>query len=188
MENKEFALSYFQKFQNVAIDESVIDSLCKCADIIKQTQNNRNKVFFIGNGASASIASHCALDFTKQAGIFSMNFSDAAFLTAYGNDYGYENWVVKALAKHSQKGDTVVLISSSGMSPNIIKGGLFAKENGLGVITFSGFNKDNNLQSIGDENLWVNSCSYNIIETTHMLWLMLICDLIIGKIEYPVDT
>ena len=63
----------------------------------------------------------------------------------------------------------------------------FAKKKGLKTITFSGFEIDNPLRQFGEVNFWVNSKSYNIVETTHMLWLVTICDLIIGKKEYSVS-
>ena len=52
---------------------------------------------FAGNGASASIANHASLDFTKQAKIKSVNFNESALITAFANDYGYENWIQKAV-------------------------------------------------------------------------------------------
>ena len=88
---------------------------------------------------------------------------------------------------HSDPGDTVILISSSGNSPNILNGAKIAKEIGLSSITLSGFDKENPLRSLGDINLWADSKSYNIIEATHTLWLVAICDLIIGKKEYAVS-
>ena len=139
-----------------------------------------------GNGASASIANHFALDFTKQARVRSISFSDSSFITAYGNDYGYENWVMKAVEHHGREGDAVILISSSGRSPNIFKAAGGAKNMGFPVVTFTGFEKDNPLKCRGDINFWVNSRSYNIIESVHAFWLAATCDLIIGKSEYSV--
>tara|TARA_B100002003_G_C13883989_1_gene431357 strand:+ start:524 stop:694 length:171 start_codon:yes stop_codon:yes gene_type:complete len=52
------------------------------------------------------------------------------------------------------------------------------------VITFTGFKPDNFLKQKGELNFWVNSKAYNIVENTHQIWLLLICDLLIGKAEY----
>ena len=139
-----------------------------------------------GNGASASIASHFALDFTKQAKVRSISFNDSSFITAYGNDYGYENWVMKAIEHHGLKGDAVILISSSGRSLNIVKAAEQAKDMGIPVVTLTGFESDNPLRSRGDINFWVDSLSYNIVESVHAFWLAAVCDLSIGMCEYCV--
>ena len=185
-EESEFLSSYFDEFYKCSYGNFKSELLLDAANLIKETSSRARKVFFVGNGASASIANHCALDFTKQAKIRSTSFSDSAFLTAYGNDFGYEKWVERALEHHSDPGDTVILISSSGNSPNLLNGAKVAKEIGLNSITLSGFEKGNPLRSLGDINLWADSRSYNIIEATHTLWLVAICDLIIGKKEYSV--
>ena len=138
-ENRTFIASYFEHFQQVAFDVSIEPQLLEAATFLGETHGNGNKVIFAGNGASATIASHCALDFTKQAGIRSVSFNDAAILTAYGNDYGYEWWVARAMEHYADKGDLVFLISSSGQSENVLNGAEYARSNGLNVITLSGF-------------------------------------------------
>ena len=61
----------------------------------------------------------------------------------------------------------------------------FFKRNKIGkLITFTGHSKNNNLKKLGDINFWVDSKSYNFVENTHQIWLLAICDLIIGKREY----
>ena len=52
------------------------------------------------------------------------------------------------------------------------------------VITLSGFEQDNPLMQLGELNFWVDSKAYNVIENIHQIWLLMICDLILGKIEY----
>jgi D-sedoheptulose 7-phosphate isomerase len=181
-----FIGSYFAHFKEVAFDESIEPQLLKAARMLKSCSRRGNKVIFAGNGASATIASHCALDFTKQAGIRSVSFNDAAILTAYGNDYGYEWWVSRAMEHYADPGDLAFLISSSGNSKNIVHAAEYGRKHGLKVITLSGFAPDNPLKQLGHVNLWCNSRSYNAVETSHMLWLVALCDLIIGKREYGV--
>ena len=60
----------------------------------------------------------------------------------------------------------------------------FAKKQKLNIITFTGHAKNNKLSSLGNINFWVDSKAYNFIENTHQIWLLMICDLIIGKREY----
>ena len=83
------------------------------------THKAGKKVIIAGNGGSAAMASHVAVDFTKAANIRAINFNEADLITCFANDYGYENWVGKALEAYADPGDLVILISSSGKSQNI---------------------------------------------------------------------
>ena len=125
--------------------------------------------------------SHNASPFTKAARIQAINFNEAALLTCLSNDYGYENWVEKALEFYANPGDLVILISSSGKSLNIINGAEKAKNMKISLVTLSGFSKDNPLRKLGDLNLWINSSEYNIVEMTHHIWLVAIIDYLIAK-------
>ena len=132
------------------------------------------------SGGSAAMASHVAVDLTKTAGIRAVNFNEADLLTCFANDYGYENWVSKALEFYADPGDLVVLISSSGASQNMVNGAEQANSMGLAIISLSGFSPDNPLRRRGDLNLWVASDSYNIVEMTHHVWLVAIVDYLIA--------
>lgn len=145
------------------------------------------KIMFAGNGASASIASHYALDFTKQAQVRSMCFNDAAFLTAYANDFGYERWVAKAIEHHGSSGDLAVLISTSGRSPNIVEAVNACRERGIKAISLTGFAPDNPVKVASDLGLWADSKAYNVVEAVHAAWLGMLCDLVIGAREYSVS-
>src|SRR5215469_16389676 len=95
-----------------------------------------NKIMFIGNGGSAGIASHLAIDFTKNGQLRSLTFTDPAALTCLGNDLGYENVFAKQIASHARAGDLLIAISSSGRSPNILAAAMAAREKRCTVITF----------------------------------------------------
>ena len=131
-----------------------------------------------GNGGSAAIASHAAIDFSKNANIRCMSFNDTALITCLANDFGYEHWIEKALGMYADEGDLVVLISSSGRSMNMIRAADYAVQRGLSLVTFSGFLGTNPLRRLGHLNFWVKSKSYNFVETFHQLWLLSVCDLI----------
>ena len=107
-----------------------------------------------------------------------ITFNESSLITCYANDYGYQNWVKEALKSHAKKDDTIILISSSGESLNIINAAKFAKDNKLKLITFSGFNKNNSLSKLGDLNIWVNSSNYNYVEITHNNFLLILVDLV----------
>ena len=63
----------------------------------------------------------CLLTFTEVGGVRTINFNEADLITCFANDYGYGNWVSKALEFYGDDGDLVILISSSGTSKNIGK-------------------------------------------------------------------
>ncbi len=156
-------------------------------EILLETNKKGNKVILSGNGASAAIAAHAALDLTKQAKVKSVAYHDPALITAYSNDYGYDKWLSKLLESHMDKGDLLILISVSGESPNIIEAAKYSRIVGNKVITFTGRDKNNSLKELGDMNFWVNSNAYNIVEGIHMIWITTIVDMIIGKSVYSVS-
>ena len=176
------ASDYFSKyFETIFQGLKSIDSaqLEQSVAVVWATHQSTKKVILVGNGGSAAMASHVAVDFTKASGIRAVNFNEADLITCFANDYGYEHWVEKALEAYADQGDLVILISSSGESMNIIKGAEKAKSMGLNLVTFSGFLSDNPLLKLGDLNLWVNSSEYNIVEMTHHVWLVAIIDYLI---------
>ena len=127
------------------------------------------RAIFVGNGGSAAIASHNAIDWTKNGGVRSIAFNDAAALTCWGNDVGYENVFAKQLEHHATKNDTVIIISSSGKSPNVLLAADSARVLRCRmVVTLSGMNPNNVLRQKGDLNIYVPSTDYGIVELAHM--------------------
>lgn len=125
------------------------------------------KLMFIGNGASASIASHMATDFWKTNGIRAIAFNDASGLTCIGNDFGYPHVFEKPVDMFADPGDLLIAVSSSGQSENILKAVEAAQRQETSVITLSGFEKDNPLSQTGEWNFYVPSGSYGFVETVH---------------------
>ncbi len=187
MNSENWLQEYFQRYQRSLFETDVSRQIVELRDLVQRSKKESRRIFFAGNGASASIASHGAVDFTKQGGVQAFDFNEPNFITAFSNDFGYEHWIAKALEHRASPGDTVVLISSSGKSPNIILGAERARELGLTVVGFSGFLESNPLRLMSDIDFWVDSCAYNIVECTHMVWLMATVDLLIGAAEYPVS-
>lgn len=186
--DRTFLETLFAQYNEILFNKDVLNNIIKMKEVLLNVNSKGNKVIFAGNGASASISSHASVDFTKQAGIRSINFNEANLLTAFSNDYGYEKWLAKALEFYSDPGDVIVLISSSGSSPNVVTAAEYAASKEHTVITFTGFEQNNPLKLLGDINFWVDSRGYNIIENVHQIWLLAVCDLIIGKTEYSVSN
>ncbi len=184
MDERKWLSEYFDRYQRAVFRENYGD-LIQLKDLFVAAHAAQRKVILAGNGGSAAIASHCAVDFTKSAGIRCVNFNEADLITCFANDYGYELWLQKALEFYADNGDLIVLISSSGKSPNMIQAAEYAVSRGLRLVTFTGFADNNPLKSLGALNFWVDSRAYNVVEMTHQIWLLTVCDLIVGKAEYP---
>jgi D-sedoheptulose 7-phosphate isomerase len=137
------------------------------------------KLFFMGNGASHTIASHAALDYMSQTGIQTVCVSDPAVLTAFSNDFGYENALERFVKIAYKPGDILVCISSSGNSENVVNAAKYVSGASGKLYVFTGFDMDNELNSIASCNrMWVDSDCYNIVESIHNMWLAMICDVL----------
>ena len=182
----QFIDSYLSDFSNkIKPNKDIVDKLYKIKNIILNTSKRKGKLLLFGNGGSAAIASHVSIDLTKNAGIRSVNYNEADLLTCFSNDFGYERWVEKTIEFYGDSKDTVILISSSGKSPNMLNACKAAKAKKIStIITFTGHEKFNPLSKLGDVNFWINSKAYNFVENIHQVWLLTIVDLIIGKREY----
>ena len=173
MKKKEqiFLKNYFNNFKKLLFfDKKIIEQLILVKQKIINTKRRNKKIIICGNGGSASIASHFSVDLSKNAKVRCINFNEANLLTCFSNDYGYEKWVEKSLNIYGDKGDCVILISSSGKSKNMINAAKYAKRNKFSpVVTLTGFNGKNPLSKLGNVNLVVNSKSYNFIETALLI-------------------
>lgn len=165
-------VSYREEFEKFLHSESIQKQLEESGELIKSAK----RLFFIGNGGSNSICSHMMEDYAKIAGFPTFAFSDAALITCYANDYGYERAIAEWLKIHFQQDDLLVAISSSGNSPNILNGVEVANERGGKVITLSGFKPDNKLRQAGNINIYTGIESYGIVECLHQTLLHIILD------------
>jgi D-sedoheptulose 7-phosphate isomerase len=159
------------------------DTFIKLCEMVKGVGGRRSKIIVVGNGGSAAICSHFAVDATKNLGLRTITFNESSLLTCFGNDYGYDQWVVEALKAYAEEGDLLILISSSGESPNIVNAARWATQNKYQLIVLSGFKESNQLNHYGSLNLWVNSDIYNIVENTHQIWLLSVLDFLLGKLK-----
>ncbi len=126
------------------------------------------KVMIVGNGGSAAIAGHLAIDLVRNGGVAAMTFNEAPSLTCMGNDFGYEEIFSRQLAIHASAGDLLIAISSSGRSLNILNAVEEGRKQRCRVITLSGFESDNPLRQLGDLNFYIASAHYGRVELSHM--------------------
>jgi D-sedoheptulose 7-phosphate isomerase len=183
-------LLFINKYNNefiklVQFNHDFLKSLSRILKILIKIKKNKKKILIFGNGGSAAIASHFSLDVTNVTGITCQNFNDSSLITCFSNDFGYENWVSRAVQYYYNPGDLIILISSKGESKNMLKAATKIKNYKQStLVTFTGFNSKNNLKKLGDINFWVNSSRYNQVENIHQYWLLLIVDLIAYSSKY----
>lgn len=163
------------------------------SDVLKCKTGN-GRIFFIGNGGSAGIASHMATDWMKNGGFKTLCFNDGSLLTCIGNDLGFENVFSLPVSMHLKEEDILFAISSSGKSSDIIKAVLEAKKIGGTVITLSGFKPNNPLRNLGDYNFYVQNELYGFVEIAHLAICHAILDTCLGwnssgsvPVAYEVD-
>lgn len=183
----EGAVSYFREYagllERIVVTDAegneihLDDAAARAIGLFAEGTAAGGKLMFIGNGGSASIASHFGMDYWHAGGLRSMSFNDPSQLTCMGNDYGYEQVFAKPIETFAEEGDVLVAISSSGSSPNILRGVEAARSRGCTVITLSGFKPDNPLRGSGDINFYVPSESFGFVELWHSAILHALLDL-----------
>ena len=168
-------LEYFQKLSSLIQSVRVTDREGKSLTLdqgmdaaLSMILNEGYKILLIGNGGSAAIVSHVQNDLCKAAGLRAMVFNEPPFLTALGNDHGYESVFERPVELWAESNDLLIAVSSSGKSESILRAVKTAKGKGCRVLTFSGFHEDNSLRSMGDVNFYVASGDYGFVEVSHM--------------------
>ncbi len=156
--------------------EAGLDSLENCAcdhafehwkDITVRLRESGRIVYLIGNGASASMASHFSADLTKNAHVHTQVFTDLALITAVANDISYDQVFVEPLRRRLTPQDMLVAISSSGNSANVINACRFASDIGASVVTITAMEPDNKMRQLGNLNFWIPADTYGMAETGH---------------------
>jgi D-sedoheptulose 7-phosphate isomerase len=159
-----------------------IDSTDKGFDIlvswINQLRKSRNTLYFIGNGASASMASHYSADMAKNGNLHTQVFSDLSLITAISNDIGFEEVFSIPLQRRASSGDILVAISSSGESPNITRAAHAAQKLDVKVVTLSAMEPSNHLRRLGDLNFYIPARTYGHAETGHAAILHHLMDIV----------
>ena len=124
-------------------------------------------IYLIGNGASASMASHFAADLAKNGNLHTEVFFDLSLITSISNDMSYEWVFAEPMKRRAIEGDMLVAISSSGCSSNILRAIEVANKVGLSSVTLSAMSPQNPLRSSGNLNVYIPSETYGYAETCH---------------------
>ena len=164
--------SYHKDFATIFANFD-LDALSRAAELVANGYAADKQIFTAGNGGSAAVAVHFAADFgknvagpnDKQPRILSL-CCNSATITALANDCGYENIFCFQLRSLLNPGDLVVLVSSSGNSPNVVEAAKFAKSGGATVIGMTGFS-GGKLKELADICLHVPCDVYELVEDAH---------------------
>jgi D-sedoheptulose 7-phosphate isomerase len=181
------ALSSTEVFDRAGLSQTIDSSLDGLVEAVRRTQKSNHCLWFAGNGASAAMSSHMALDFSKNARVRSLALNDAASLTAIGNDLGFEHIFGQPLQWHGVKGDGLVLVSSSGTSPNMLAAAEVGRQKGMWIVTLTGLNEDNPLRRLGDLNYFIDARSYGIVECSHQVLLHMWLDRLMGVEDWSMQ-
>ena len=150
---------------------TVADGFQRWVGMTHDVQTRGQNLYLIGNGASASMASHFAADACKNGRLRAQAFNDASLLTATANDHAYDEVFALPLDRLARAGDLLIAISSSGSSPNIVRALERARTLRLQIVTLSGRRPDNPSRQFGDVNVYIPNERYGWIEPSHQVVL-----------------
>ena len=171
---RQFTNGYFFELKRT-IDEIPITKVKKIVQMIYQAYRNNKYVFIMGNGGSASTASHFACDLGKgticegkpRFRVVSLN-DNMPLITALSNDFGYERVFIEQLINLVNPGDLVISITGSGNSQNIIQAVEYALKRGAKTIGLIGFG-GGALKRIVDEYIVISNENYGQVEDIHLI-------------------
>ena len=165
---------YISHLQGVLERLSLAD-VRQSIDLVMEAYQADQQIFIIGNGGSASTASHIANDLSKGTSIpgvrrfRAISLTDnVATMTAWSNDVSYEDVFVEQLKNLANPGDLVIGISASGNSENIIRAIRYAKDISCKTIGWTGFG-GGQLQQLADVSVVVDSHDYGPVEDVHLI-------------------
>jgi D-sedoheptulose 7-phosphate isomerase len=170
----EFIQEYISTLQ-LTMDQLPRQSIAEVIDLLQQARRKGSQVFILGNGGSASTASHFACDLaknTRQEGLPHFRVigltDNMAMFSALANDEGYENVFSEQLASLVRPGDIVIAISASGNSKNVIRAAEMAHKHDAIVVGFTGFD-GGHLRQLANINIHVNSHTIEHVEDVHLM-------------------
>ncbi len=158
-----------------SINQLPKDRIVNVIDLLHSARLVGRQIFIMGNGGSASTATHFVCDLaknTRKAGwphyrVIGLSDNMAIF-SAYANDEGYESVFAQQLANLIMPEDIVIGISASGNSKNVLNAMELAKSQNATTIGFTGFD-GGHLASLVDINIHVNSTIIEHVEDIHLI-------------------
>jgi D-sedoheptulose 7-phosphate isomerase len=172
--------------QQLLEDEGLIKVIDEAVDRIVSAFKNGKRVYFCGNGGSAADAQHLAAEFSgrfyidRKALPAEALHCNTSYLTAVGNDYGFDLIYSRIINGIGQPGDILIGLSTSGNSANIIHAFETAREKGMITIGFTGMT-GGQMKSLSDYLINIPSTDTPRIQEAHILVGHIICQLVEEK-------
>ena len=172
--------------ENIKIKEAtktLTPIIAKISEKIINAYKNKKKVVLFGNGGSAADAQHIAAEFVgkfykDRDSLPSLALhTNTSILTATANDFGYEFVFERQVSSFVEEGDVAIGISTSGNSPNVVRGLIKAKEKGAITVGFTG-EKQSKIEEIVDICLKIPSSDTPRIQEGHITVGHIICYLV----------
>ena len=183
MNIKEIIKNSISVKQDILQSDEFVNKIKDVSDLLIETFKNGKRVWFCGNGGSAADAQHIAAElsgrfyFDRPPLPAEAMHVNSSYLTAVGNDYGYDEIYARYLRGAGQEGDLLVGISTSGNSENIIKAQKIAKEKNIKVVSFTG-EAGGKMKELSDILLNVPSTDTPRIQESHILLGHIVCELV----------
>ena len=172
--------------QSVLQNEGLLKTIAASVDLIVNAFRNGNRVYFCGNGGSAADAQHLAAEFSgrfytdRKALPAEALHCNTSYLTAVGNDYGFDEIYSRLIDGIGEKGDVLVGLSTSGNSPNILKALKTAKKKEMITIGFTG-KSGGEMRTLCDHLINIPSTDTPRIQESHIMVGHIICQLVEEK-------
>jgi len=193
MDFADFVEDYYQRYIQVIKDFDK-SSLEPVLEVFLAVAKNQGTLWVAGNGGSAAIGDHTVCDVTKgtykpdQPSIKSISLSsNTAMLTAMGNDIAYEAVFSEQLKYYLGSNDALLLVSSSGNSPNVVAACEYANQRGVPTIAFVGF-KGGRLKEIARHCVWIPVENYGMAEDAHQSLMHVTTQYIAACAGHRLDT
>ncbi len=144
------------------------EGIARWIQAAKQIRDEKHgTLWFIGNGASATISEHMALDAMKAGRLKTASCSETSYLTAICNDVPGDELFAFKLDRQFTADDMLITTSSSGNSPNVVRAIEVCRAKGGFVVTLSAMHPDNKTRALGDLNFYVPAATYGFAEVCH---------------------
>jgi D-sedoheptulose 7-phosphate isomerase len=163
--------------------ERIAPDLERAAEMVRDTVRRNGTLIFCGNGGSAADAQHMATEYVvrymrnRRAYPAVAITTDTSLLTAVGNDFGFDEVFARQVEAIARPGDLLIIHSTSGNSPNVLRAAEAARARGVGVLAFSA-RDGGKLHALADHNVVVPTDRTDRAQEVHLCVEHLICEIV----------
>ena len=165
------------------VSDTLAPDVDRAFGMVRETVNGGGTLFFCGNGGSAADAQHMATEYVvrymreRRAYPAVALTTDTSLLTAAGNDFGFDHIFSRQVQALARRGDLLVIHSTSGNSPNVLRAAEAARTQGVRVLAFTAGN-GGKLRALADHAIVIPTTRTDRAQELHMCIEHLICELV----------